>query len=175
MGTEQARRWCLFTSAGDKNAIDLWLKRSGGRRWDLVVAYYGDDDRKYSRLRKESFYAFRTKGGKFQNLKKLVEQNPKFFDQYSYVWICDDDIQMSADQIDEVFAITQTFEFWVAQPAFHLHGKNAHAINCYAGSQVDYRIVNYVENGVPIFRRDKLMEFLRVYDGSNMLESGAAL
>jgi chitin disaccharide deacetylase len=164
MPTEQQRRWCLFTSAGDKNAIRLWLKGDTPRRWDLVVAYYGNDDHEFSEISKSSSYAFHTKGAKFQNLKKLVVQNPRFFDQYSYVWVCDDDIRMSAAQIDEAFAITEFFEFWVAQPA--LQGKIAHPITSYAGPQCDYRIVNFVEVGVAIFRRDKLAEFLTVYDGS---------
>ena len=57
-------------------------------------------------------------------------------------------------------------EFWVAQPAFLPEGKISHWITCYAGPQFDYRIVNLVDAGVGIFRRNKLTEFLRVYDGS---------
>jgi len=172
MSTEQQRRWCLFTSAGDKNAIRLWLEASEPRRWDLVVAYYGDNDHEFSQISKVSSYAFRTKGGKFQNLQKLVVQDPRFFDQYSHVWVCDDDIRMSAAQIDEAFTITECFEFWVAQPAFRPEGKNAHPITCHAWPQCDYRIVNFVELGVPIFRRDKLLEFITVYDGSLMTGFG---
>jgi chitin disaccharide deacetylase len=160
------RRWCIFTSAGNHNAIRLWLKGDQPRRWDLVTAYYADDDQEFSEISAMSSYAFRTKGGKFQNLKKLTAQNPKFFDQYSYVWVCDDDIRMSAVQIDEAFAITERFEFWIAQPAFLPEGKNSHPMTIYAGPHCDYRIVNYIETGAPIFRRDKLVEFLAVYDGS---------
>jgi len=44
MSTDEQRRWCLFTSADDKNAIRLWLAGDTPRRWDLVAAYYGDDN-----------------------------------------------------------------------------------------------------------------------------------
>jgi hypothetical protein len=143
----------------------MWLE-GGSRRWDLIVAYYGDNEREFAELRRVSNYAFRTKGGKFQNLKKFVAQQPSFFEQYSYIWVCDDDMRMSVAQIDEAFAITERLGFWVAQPAFHPEGNNYHTINVYAGSQCDYRTVNYIENNVPIFRRDKLVEFLAIYDGS---------
>ena len=103
----------------------------------LVVAYYGDNNREFSEISKVSSHAFRTKGGKFQNLKKLVEQNPQFFDQYSHVWVCDDDIRMSAAQIDEAFAISEFFEFWVAQPALLPEGKISHPVTRYAGPQWD--------------------------------------
>jgi hypothetical protein len=165
MSIEQQRRWCLFTSAGSENAIRLWLKGDTPRRWDLVVAYYGDNDLEFSEISKVSSHAFRSKGGKFQNLKKLVEQSPGFFDQYSHVWVCDDDIRMSAEQIDEAFAISELLEFWVAQPAVLPNGKISHPITR-AWPPWDYRLVNFVEISLPIFRRDKLVQFLAVYDGS---------
>jgi len=166
MANDQQRRWCLFTSAGDWHAIRVWLKGDAPRLWDLVIAYYGDDDHAFAELSKLSCYAFRTKGSKYQNLKELVLSDPKFFDRYSYVWVCDDDIIMSADQINEAFNITETLGFWVAQPATRAEGNNGHWITLFAGAQWDYRIVNFVENGLAIFRRDKLTEFLAVYDGS---------
>ena len=163
---EKQNRWCIFTSAGDHNAIRLWVESGAPRRWDLVVAYYGGNDHEFSQISMMSSYSFRAKGGKFQILKKFVAQNPRFFDQYSYVWVCDDDIRMSTPQIDEAFAITEFFKFWVAQPSFLPEGKISHPITRYAGPQCDYKIVNFIEENVPIFRRDKLAEFLRAYDGS---------
>jgi hypothetical protein len=104
---EQQKRWCIFTSAGDHNAIRL-----------------------------------------------------------SHVWVSDDDIRMSAAQIHEAFAIAEFFKFWVAQPSFLQEGKISHLITRYAGPQCDYRIVNFIEENVPIFSRVKLIEFMRAYDGS---------
>ena len=161
----QLRRWCIFTSAGDRNAVRLWLKDSLAR-WDLVVAYYGDDRAEFAELTKASPHAFRARGGKWQILKKFLTQNPQFFDQYAYVWICDDDIKMSAAQIDEAFAIAEFFDFWIAQPAFSPRGKVSHAITRYAGPRCDYRAVNFIEENTPIFRRDKLIRFMSAYDGS---------
>lgn len=160
------RRWCVFTSAGDRNAIHRWLEGHAPRRWDLVTAYYGNNDHTFLEIKKFCIYAFRAKGSKFQNLKKLVLQHPKFFDRYSHVWVCDDDILMSGTQINEAFELTETLGFWIAQPATRAEGKNGHWITCFAGPQWDYRIVNFVEVNLPIFRLDKLKEFLDVYDGS---------
>jgi hypothetical protein len=162
----EQQRWCIFTSAGDHNAIRLWVESGAPRRWDLVVGYYGVNDDEFSQIGMMSSYSFRANGGKFQILKEFVVQNPRFFDQYSYVWVCDDDIQMSAQHIDEAFAIAEFFKFWVAQPSFLPEGKISHRITRYAGPQCDYKIVNFIEENVPIFRRDKLAEFLTAYDGS---------
>jgi len=159
-------RWSIFTSAGDNNSIRMWFEGGVSRRWDLIVAYYGDNEREFAELSRVSNYAFRTKGGKFPNLKKFVAQQRGFFERYSYIWVCDDDMRMSVAQINEAFAITERLGFWIAQPAFHPKGNNYHTINVYGGSQCDYRTVNYIENSVPIFRQDKLAEFLAIYDGS---------
>lgn len=164
MTTAQQRSWCLFTSAGDENALRLWLAGGAARRWDLVAAYYGDNDVEFAAISKLCSYAFRTKGGKFQNLKKLLTEHPGFFDRYTHVWVCDDDIRMSHSQINEAFEITEKLGFWVAQPADLPEGRNFHWITCFAGPRWDYRIVNFVEVRMPIFRRDKLIEFLAVYD-----------
>jgi hypothetical protein len=163
---EQQNRWCIFTSAGDHNAIRLWLQGDVPRRWDLIVAYYGDSDHEFAEINKISSNAFRAKGGKFQILKKLMVQSPRCLDQYSHVWVCDDDIRMSGAQINEAFATTEFFKFWIAQPSFLQEGKISHLITLYAGPQCDYRIVNFIEENAPIFRRVKLIEFLRAYDGS---------
>lgn len=73
---------------------------------------------------------------------------------------------MSATQIDEAFTIAEFFEFWIAQPAFSPRGKISHSITAHAGPWCDYRSVNYIEITAPIFRRDKLIQFLKAYDGS---------
>ena len=117
--TEEKRRWCLFTSAGDNNAIRLWLSGATARHWALVVGYYGDSEREFSSITSMSSYAFRSKGGKFQLLKNLLKQHPHFFKDYTYVWVCDDDIQMQAAQIDEAFAITECVGFgWHSVPFY---------------------------------------------------------
>jgi len=116
---EEQKRWCIFTSAGDNNAIRLWLLGDVPRRWDLIVAYYGDNDQEFAEINKMSSNAFRAKGGKFQNLKKLMVQSPRRLDQYSHVWVCDDDIRMSAAQINDAFAIADSSSSGLPSRAFY--------------------------------------------------------
>ena len=160
------RRWCIFTSAGDNNAIRGWFEGDTLNQWDLIIAYYGDNEQEFSELARLCTNTFRAKGGKFQNLKEFAAQNPSYFEQYSYIWVCDDDIQMAAAQINEAFTIAELCQFWIAQPAYLPEGKNSYTHAIHEGCKFDYKIVNYVETGAPIFRQDKLAEFLKVYDGS---------
>jgi hypothetical protein len=165
MSNSAGRRWCIFTSAGDRNAIRLWTESADARRWDLVVVYYGDDDDAFAALAARADHVIRDKGSKFQNLRKHALREPGVFDRYSHVWVCDDDIVMTPAQIDEAFAIAERFDFWVAQPAFSAAGKISYWFTYCAGPPWDFHLVNFVEENTPIFRRDKLMAFLSVYDG----------
>src|ERR1700756_4738985 len=82
-----AGRYCIFVSAGDRHKIDLWLKDAPNRKWNLIVAYYGDDDGEYVRLSAVAKRAFRQKGGKFQNLRDALASDPGLLDGYDYVWV----------------------------------------------------------------------------------------
>ncbi len=158
-------RFCVFASAGDRHTIADWLRPEPRGDWDLITAYYGDDDRQYRKLADISTRAFRSKGGKFQNLKHALEREPGLLSAYDFVWVCDDDLLMTSRHVARMFQTAERFGFWVCQPAFSRRGK----ISFEATSQMTpdgIRIVNFVEVTCPLFRREKLDAFMRVYDGS---------
>ena len=158
-------RFCVFTSAGDRHSVDHWLSPQPRGEWDLITAYYGSDDREFTRLAAHSAHAFRSKGSKFQNLKRALASEPALLERYDFVWVVDDDLIMSSDEISKMFLIAEQFGFWVCQPAFADSGKISHQITRQQTKDC-IRIVNFVEVTCPLFQRDKLEAFMRVYDGS---------
>lgn len=163
--THPINQFCVFTSAGDRHSIDGWLSPGPRGNWDLITAYYGDDEREFARLSAASVYAFRNKGSKFQNLKRALSLEPNLLDRYDYVWVCDDDIVMTSDQICTMFRTAEQFGFWVCQPAFSDLGKISHDFTR-RQTPDGIRIVNFVEVTCPLFQRAKLAAFMDVYDGS---------
>jgi hypothetical protein len=161
----RARRWCVFTSAGDHNNVLSWLAGLDGREWDLVVAFYGDDDAAFERLRPACRAAFRSKGSKFQNLKKLFSSEPQLFEQYDFIWVADDDLTIRPEDVAQLFRYAAEYGFWISQPAFSSEGQISHKITERVGPDSFIRIVNFVELTCPLFRTDKLKEFLSIYDG----------
>lgn len=157
-------RWCVFTSAGDFHNVKAWGWSKWTRKWDLITAFYGDQDQVFDRLQKKSTLAFKSKGSKFQNLKKLFEERPDIFARYDFVLVADDDLHMNSYKINRLFEIAEAYDFWVSQPAFRCTGRISHPITAQAGTKI--RITNFVEITCPLFRRDKLVEFLKVYDGN---------
>lgn len=160
----QHAQWCVFTSAGDYHNVMAWSQKAQNKKWDLITAFYGDQEAVFDQLRNVSTIAFKSKGSKFQNLKKFYTDQPNIFADYDFIFVVDDDIHIDADQIHRLFEIAEAYDFWVCQPAFSPEGRISHAITAKAGTQI--RITNFVELTCPLFRRDKLIEFLQVYDRS---------
>lgn len=148
----------VFTSAGDKSNLSLWLK--GRRNFDLWVCYYGEQE---GRHKESSDYYMARKGGKFPNFHFAYQRWRHLIDQYEAILIMDDDIIISGSDISRLFDIRRHYDLWVIQPAFLPEGKICHAITRQRPCTF-MRSVNFVEVTCPLFRKDKLDEFMRVYD-----------
>lgn len=156
---------CIFTSAGDNNNVSVWRDTANASCWDLITAFYGDDEAEFAALAGVSTQIARAKGSKFQNLKSLVRTHRPWFENYRYIWVCDDDLIMRPEQIARAFELSQRLGAWVAQPAFDAKGKAPHPITHSQYPHCDARLVSFVEVTCPLFRADKLFDFLDVYDG----------
>lgn len=148
----------VFTSAGDNSNLHEWL--DGTPKFDLFVSYYGEHKNRYQEL---TSYYMQSKGGKFSNFNHLYKQQPEFLKQYRAILVMDDDIIISCQQINRLFAIQQERDLWLLQPAFNPRGKVSHKItrhnpSCYL------RYCNFVEMTCPLFRTDKLLGFMKIFD-----------
>lgn len=160
---EAVRSNCIFTSAGHENCIKEWIPECN-RSWDLVTVYYGDDETILEDIRNLSDTVFESKGSKFQNLYSIYINNKEFFDCYDFVWIMDDDIRIRPSAIEEMFDVAKAWDFWACQPSFDPTGKISHKVTeNVPGSLI--RVVDFIEVTCPLFRKDKLIEFLEQYDG----------
>lgn len=159
-------RRCVFTSAGDRNAVRQWLPPGGEPAFDLLVAFYGDDDTRFAELREVATKVWRIKGGKMQNLHALVQAGQIDLSSYSHVWLPDDDIQIEPADIPRLFDLAAIYDLWVSQPAHAEGSRVSWPVTKAAETRDQIRLTDFVEVACPLFRRDKLTAFLAVYDGS---------
>ena len=153
------RRFLVYTSAGDRSAVKLWLE--GRRNFDLWVTAYGDDPERY---RDDVDYMDVRQGGKFQNLRSAWFSNPETFARYDAVLVLDDDVVIDADGISRLFELREEYSLTILQPAFLGFGKVSHPVTRRSIWQ-KLRYVDFVEVTCPLFRRDALETFLGEYDG----------
>jgi hypothetical protein len=148
----------VFTSAGNRSNLRGWLQ--GRRDFDLWTVYYGDRPGMFQDV---SDYYLRRKGSKFQNLHYCYEQWAEVLARYDAIMVMDDDIEIGAAGITRLFKIRRELDLWALQPAFRLSGKVSWPITA-VHPTAKLRYTNFVEMACPLFRRDKLDAFMRVYD-----------
>jgi hypothetical protein len=151
-------KYLVFTSAGDNSNLHLWLR--GKRNFDLWVSYYG---KKKNRYKNQSDYYISKKGGKFPNLFYVYQHWKDILDRYQAIFVMDDDIIIKGSGISRLFEIREEYDLWILQPAFSPKGKISHPITK-VNPLTFMRYTNFVEVGCPLFRKDKLDEFMNVYD-----------
>lgn len=147
----------VFTSAGKHNNIQQWL---GGVSFDVFVVYYADDE---FLLSKDVRYVQFRKGGKFQNLHNVYLTDKAVLERYSSIMVMDDDIKISAVEIDRLFEFRKSLGADILQPAFDHRGKISHRITG-VHPFTSYRITNFVEVTCPVFETRYLLDFLGVFD-----------
>jgi hypothetical protein len=153
-----ARDFLVFTSAGAHANVGQWLR--GPRNFDVWLAYYGPGASPFAGA--VEIHTVR-KGAKFQNLHFAYRQRPEVFARYRAIMVMDDDLAIDAAGISRLFELRDRLDLWLLQPAFHPRGKISHPITEVRPGLV-LRYTNFVEMGCPLFRRDKLCDFLDVYD-----------
>ena len=151
-------KYLVFTCAGDRSNIRTWLE--GNRNFDLWVTYYGDEEGRYSEV--ADFYNAR-KGKKFPNLHHVYRNWFDILDHYEAIFVADDDIVINGAEISMLFEFREQHNLWILQPAFDPRGKITHYITRMR-PWLFMRYTNFVEVTCPLFRKDKLDQFMEVYD-----------
>jgi hypothetical protein len=159
-------RFAIFTAAGDRHQIPLWLTGDEAREFALITAYYGASEEMFRKIRAQSDIALRATGGKFQILKALFIRQPGLLQHFDFILVADDDLIWSTAAINRAFRLADKFDLWLCQPAFDPAGRISYPITAQFVGPQTLRYVNFVENTCPLFRADKLFAFLNVFDGS---------
>jgi len=152
--------WLVYCSVGDRSVIEQWA--TADRTFDLFLTYYGAEPGRFEDLADRYEVAH---GPKFPNLWAWFQRDPDVFRRYGAVLVLDDDLALSAAAIDELFRIREAHDLWIVQPSFSPRGKLSWDVTRHR-PRTTLRFTNFVENGAPLFRADKLWPFLEEFDGS---------
>lgn len=156
-----ANNSCLvFTSAGNKNALLNWVNSE--KVFDLFCVYYANGQEQ--KLAEYCDYFVSHKGAKFPNLLWVYQNWPDIIERYEYILVLDDDLLLTAANLNKHFEMHKNESLWLSQLAFHRRGKVNHKIN--EAQPFSYmRYTNFVEVNSPLFDRTSILDFLQVYDG----------
>lgn len=132
------------------------------RSWDLVVNYYGDKLDLYLQAGVERIDS---KGPKWPALQELIYANPRFFQDYDYIWLPDDDLRTDVTQINLLFEIMAKYSLQVAQPALTWNSYFGH-LTTLRNTKYQLRYTNYVEVMAPCLSATMLAQALPLFNAN---------
>jgi hypothetical protein len=152
------RDYLVYTSAGKAANIKQWYA-SAHRNYDIWVTNYSSVP---SLNKKYADYYNERKGSKFENLQSIYREHVDILSNYKAIWVADDDIIISPQSLSALFRTLGDMDLWLLQPAFSRFGKISHKVT-ERRFMSNLRFTSFVEETCPIFRTDKLLDFLSVY------------
>jgi hypothetical protein len=149
------RKNLVVVRAGRNSLHPRWLSGADARSFDLIVSVY-DPEAAFDHG-PDVPVALRP-GGKWDGLHAVLSQQGAL-DGYDYVLLPDDDLDMTAADIEAIFAAMRRHDLDVAQPALSWDSYFSHfsVLSC---PGFTLRYVNFVEIMAPCLRRDVLEKIL---------------
>jgi hypothetical protein len=147
----------VISRLGDWSLHKGWLK---DRKWDFWGSYFGDTPGRYM---EDCDYYEEVKGPKWPPLKNLILERWDKIKEYDWIWLPDDDIELSPEKITEFIEICEKYKILCAQPALDFTGHYAHA-PLLAKLHTEIRFTNYIEGMAPLFSREGLERLVHTFD-----------
>jgi hypothetical protein len=138
----------VIAMANEKSVHDLWLADwSTHLRWDVALFNYGNGNHKGTIDISE--YIDPPPQFKWQLMNRLLDSN-FIFEDFKYIWLVDDDVQMSTQDVTRFFFKCEELEISVAQPCLTPNSFVSHPITL-QHDFCDSRQTNFVEIMMPCF------------------------
>lgn len=147
-------RYLIISVVGKGSLHTLWI--SDNRMYDIALIHYDDSEINSSKVE----YYLKIKGEKYNIIKKFIESNLYIFQKYDYIWLPDNDIQISVDDINELFKISADNDIYLSQPS--MSGYYSHKITIKKQNTIRY--TNFVEVLAPLFKSDILLKLYHTFD-----------
>lgn len=148
------RPFLLYSSVDSERACYRRWIADGDRNFDVALTVYRGE------LQNADIEVIRTRRGfKFPNFVAFCDE----FDisDYQAVWVVDDDIQLSTQEINRLFETAIQYDLALAQPAYSADSCTNWNL-LYVDALYHLRYSNFVENGVTLFSRAALQKCLPV-------------
>lgn len=159
------RDYLLFTSAGDKfnkfNKEPYSWNSTDNANFDTFVVFYGDNKELSKSIKSEATYFLENKAAKFQNLVYAYQKHPDVFSKYKYVFVIDNDIEVSTVEINFLFNFANYLNYDIIQPSLRniQRCRKDHWLMIQTPG-VFFSDVNFIEVNLPLFNNQYLIQFV---------------
>lgn len=160
--TEAWPRLLVVLRIGCDHRVAGWAcQPAEGRGWDLLLSPYD------TLADMEAFDPTLTiplKGGKWDAIHQIFTTRPELLEQYDYIWLPDDDIEIPADAPSRLLAIATAENLDLCQPALSPDSRFSHLVTV-QNRFTRLRFTNFVELMAPMMRPTILARALPLMEG----------
>lgn len=136
----------VIAAVGDDSCHSYWLNNK--TNFDLALIYFGSDIQKAKEYSKDAKFFKQAKGDKFKLIYQFYKDFEKIISEnYQFIWMPDDDIIISGNEIDRLFEISECEGLILSQPA--VKGYFSHRITMPKFLSY-FRYTNFVEVLAPL-------------------------
>jgi hypothetical protein len=142
----------IISAVGDNSLHEKWV---GSDSVDLFLIYYGNNETNLKKYKSQSTYFLNIKTkSKYEFLKEIITDNFEKIQQYGYIWLPDDDLDIDIKDIEEMFLIMEKYDLWIAQPSVV---NNVNLPITANKPDSDIRFTNFVEVMAPAFKKETML------------------
>lgn len=149
----------VITRAGPSSLHERWLSPAGERNFDLFVSSF-DPNHRPTRA-PGTFHHFNP-GTKVQGWRLALTEHEDFVNQYDYVALIDDDIDINARSLTRLFEIGRAEGFMIFQPSLTWDSYFTYA-GTIRNPLFEFRCVNYIEMMAPFFATSALKQIAPLF------------
>lgn len=149
----------IISPTGENSLVKEWVKETPN--FDLVLLCYDNNEEKASIFKQYTPHVFIGKGEKFHLIKSFILENIDFISKYQYIWLPDDDVNISTLDINRLFKTAKEYNLILCQPS--MNGYVSHNITLPVKNNT-LRYTNFVEVLAPLFNLETLLKVYQTFD-----------
>jgi hypothetical protein len=146
------KKYLVISTVGDESLHSEWI--AGDSNFDLILLYYGNNNEIVKNYTNQTPHVYAAKGEKYHLLKSLILSSPELISEYKYIWLPDNDVSISTENINKMFEIAEQYDLYLAQPS--MKGYVSHQITLPQPGNL-LRYTNFVEILAPLMNLETLM------------------
>lgn len=156
---ETGNRFLLLVRMGRYKFYEAWVD-DPKRRFDVFLSCY---DTGVEPVVGEGVFFEHRPGKKVEGISAVLKEHPNLCTDYEYIGIFDEDLEISATDLNTVFELAAEKEFKISQPSL-THDSYFSYAAFLQNKSFEYRCVNFIEMMCPVFRADILKKVSKIYD-----------
>ncbi len=156
----ESSRFLVISRVGQQSLHREWCGPTSERRFDVLLSAY---DNAVADPRQPGILFEHRPGAKVAGYGDVMRDHAELIARYDYVSLFDDDLSISARDLQRLFDIVAQHQLKIAQPALS-HDSYFTFAAFLENPSFRLRYVNYIEMMCPVFRADVLTAIQPLFD-----------